>query len=131
VKISNEKSSRKDALATTLVLIVCRAYSNIDINRFSSSHFKYTTIPIDSTILSKMLEDSQHTNDSQNTLPIEWNLYDFFRAPGIYYRPDDDNDVEKILYYGSDPSMMPNIYGYRLGTLEEVHVLKKLNQLNK
>ncbi|CAF3339062.1 unnamed protein product [Rotaria sp. Silwood2] len=54
VKISNEKSSRKDALATTLVLIVCRAYSNIDINRFSSSRFKYTTIPIDLTILSKV-----------------------------------------------------------------------------
>jgi hypothetical protein len=34
-------------------------------------------------------------------------------------------DTGKIRQYGSGPSMMPHIYGYRLGTKEEVDVFKK------
>ncbi|CAF1085516.1 unnamed protein product [Rotaria sordida] len=126
---SNEKSSRRDALATTLVLIICRAHLDTDTSLFSSFRLKNVFLPIDSTVLSKILKDSQQTIPDENTLPIEWNLYDLFRAPGIYYHSD--GDIGKIRYYGSDPLMMPDIYGYRLGTREEVHVFKKLHQENK
>ncbi|CAF3754531.1 unnamed protein product, partial [Rotaria sp. Silwood1] len=130
VKVSlKEKSSRKDALATTLVLIVCRAYLNIDTNHYLTLDFKHINLPIDLTLITKMLEDSQQTINKENISSIKWNLYEFFRAPGIYYHSD--GDIGPILYYGTNSLMIPDIYGYRLGTLEEVNVIKKLNQENK
>jgi len=71
-----------------------------------------------------MLKDSQLLNSDAIAPPIEWNLYAFFRAPGIYYHSD--NDTGKIYYYNSGPLMIPDIYGYRLGTKEEVDVFKRL-----
>jgi hypothetical protein len=71
-----------------------------------------------------MLKNSQSSDKNETISPIEWNLYAFFRAPGIYYYAD--NDTGKIRYYDSGPSMMSNIYGYRLGTKEEVDVFKIL-----
>jgi hypothetical protein len=73
-----------------------------------------------------MLEESQVSTDDMIAAAIEWDLYDFFRAPGIYYYSDDGTG--KIRYYGSGPSMKHEIYGYRLGTREEVDVFKRLNQ---
>jgi hypothetical protein len=55
-----------------------------------------------------------------NLHPIEWDLYDFFQGPGIYYHSDEK--PEKTSYYGSGSSMKPHIYGYRLGTEEEIDV---------
>ncbi|CAF3238270.1 unnamed protein product [Rotaria socialis] len=121
---SNGKSSRKDALATALVLIISRAHSNL----VSSYHDRSTNIPIDSAAFVKMWEDS-HRKIDENTLPKTWNLYEFFRAPGIYYYSNDDTG--RVSYYGADISMITDLYGYRLGTQEEVQVLKKLNQKNK
>lgn len=65
-----------------------------------------------------MLKESSASSSS-----IHWDLYEFFRAPGIYYHLV--GDTGKIRQYGSGPSMMPHIYGYRLGTKEEVDVFKK------
>jgi hypothetical protein len=71
-----------------------------------------------------MLKNSQLLSRDAITPSIEWNLYSFFRAPGIYYHSD--NDTGKIHHYHSGPSMIPDIYGYRLGTKEEVDVFKRL-----
>ncbi len=76
-----------------------------------------------------MLKNSQLSNTDEINTPIEWNLYAFFRAPGIYYYSE--NDTGKIRYYGSGPLMMPDIYGYRLGTKEEVDVFKRLTSEEK
>jgi hypothetical protein len=73
-----------------------------------------------------MLEDLRGPYTDELPAIIEWDLYEFFRAPGVYYYSDHDKD--KIRYYGADPSMMTHMYGYRLGTPEEVHELKNSNQ---
>ncbi len=73
-----------------------------------------------------MLEDLRRPHTDELPSPIEWELYEFFRAPGIYYYSD--NDTGNIRYYGSHSSMMSHLYGYRLGTKEEVNVFRKLNQ---
>ncbi len=70
-----------------------------------------------------MLVAAPSLNTNETTLPIEWNLYAFFHAPGIYYHSG--KDTGKLHYYGSGPSMIPDNYGYRLGTKEEVDVFKK------
>ncbi len=71
-----------------------------------------------------MLKESRAPNADENHTSISWDFYEFFRAPGIYYHPNGDNG--KISHYGSGPSMVSQKYGYRLGTKEEVDVLKKL-----
>lgn len=103
---SDEKSTQRDALATLFVLTICQA------------HFVSNTnprLPVDRTRLVKLLNNTEPTND--------WQLYWFFRAPGIYHRSDTDS--RKIFYYKSDPLMKADVYGYRLGTREEVQELKK------
>ena len=72
-----------------------------------------------------MLEDLRQPQTDELPSPIEWELYEFFRAPGIYYYHS-DNDTGKIRYYGSHSSMKSYLYGYRLGTKEEVNVFRKL-----
>ena len=76
-----------------------------------------------------MLEASGQPLPNKDDLPIKWNLYEFFRAPGIYYYSD--HDPRKIHYYNSDPLMMPHIYGYRLGTREEVDIFKRLDRTSQ
>lgn len=75
-----------------------------------------------------MLKTRPISNPEGTNLFIEWKLYGFFRAPGIYYYTD--TDTGKIRYYDSGPLMMSNIYGYRLGTKEEVDILRKLQKEN-
>ena len=53
---SEEKLPTKDALASTLVLTVSRAYTTINIGLFSSFISKPETIPIDPTALAKVLK---------------------------------------------------------------------------
>jgi hypothetical protein len=69
-----------------------------------------------------MLLKSKQRGNEIITSPNEWNLYEFFQAPGIYYYSDDT--TLKLSYYGSGESMKPHIYGYRLGTEEEVAVFE-------
>ena len=69
-----------------------------------------------------MLGKSKKANNENQSPSIEWDLYDFFQGPGIYYHSNDKS--EKISYYGSGSSMKPHIYGYRLGTEEEIDVLQ-------
>lgn len=69
---------------------------------------------------------STRTIEDENDIPTEWNLYEFFRAPGIYYFMDKNSD--QIHYYGSDSLMAPHTYGYRLGAKEEVNLYEKLNR---
>lgn len=71
-----------------------------------------------------MLKTQQPPNPEEIIPTIEWKLYAFFRAPGIYYYSD--NGTEKIRYYGLGPSMISNVYGHRLGTKEEVDVFKNI-----
>ncbi len=73
-------------------------------------------------------ESNQPTAEKMNSV-IEWDLYEFFQAPGIYYESDDG--TRKKCYYGSGPSMRPDLYGYRLGTREEVDKFEKLKQKKK
>jgi hypothetical protein len=76
-----------------------------------------------------MLKDSQAPNADENLTSIYWDLYEFFRAPGIFYHSN--GDTGKIQHYRIGPSMMPQKYGYRLGTKEEVDVFKKLKGDNE
>lgn len=73
-----------------------------------------------------MLEKFNQPTNEAMILPLEWELYSFFQGPGIYYSTD--SDTNNIFIYGSDPSMKPHLYGYRLGSAEEVDKLKKLNE---
>lgn len=75
------------------------------------------------------MNHSQNLADGENTLPIKWNRYEFFRTPGIYYQTD--GETGKVHYYGSDPRMRPDTYGYRFGTKEEVQVFQKTKAKNK
>ena len=68
----------------------------------------------------------QQASEAETNLPsrtIEWNLYDFFRAPGIYYETIDGKTA--TYFYGSGPSMQADMYGYRLGTPEEIDTMRK------
>ena len=76
-----------------------------------------------------MLEELEQPLPDEDDLPIKWNLYEFFHAPGIYYYSD--YGIGKIHYYSSHPLMMPHIYGYRLGSREEVDLFKRLDQTNQ
>ncbi len=71
-----------------------------------------------------MLKKSHVADIDDAITSIEWDLYAFFVAPGIFYHSDED--ARKIHYYGSAPWMISDKYGYRLGTKEEVDVMKKL-----
>lgn len=71
-----------------------------------------------------MLKKSRVTNVDASIGTIEWDVYSFYHAPGIFYRPDDENG--KTHFFRSGPSMMPDKYGYRLGTKEEVDLLKSM-----
>ncbi len=51
---SNKKSERKDALASTLVLIVCQAYPNTDTKFITSSHLGNENLPINLTAVSEV-----------------------------------------------------------------------------
>ncbi len=73
-----------------------------------------------------MKQPNQLTTKMVNGV-IEWDLYEFFRAPGIYYYVD--GDVKEK--YDSGPSMRPDLYGYRLGTEEEVDRIEELRQKKK
>jgi hypothetical protein len=70
-----------------------------------------------------MLGRSKKIIDENKSPPIEWDLYDFFQAPGIYYYSDETPD--KVSYFGEAPSMRPSLYGYRLGTDEEIYVFER------
>ena len=54
--------------------------------------------------------------------PIIWDLHEFYRAPGIYYYSNGDKG--QIYYDNPAPFMHPDVYGYRLGTREEIDSLK-------
>lgn len=69
-----------------------------------------------------MLKKSRVANVDETIASIEWDVYSFFHAPGIFYRPDGENG--KTHFFRSGPLMMPDKYGYRLGTKEEVDLLK-------
>ena len=69
-----------------------------------------------------MLGKSRKPVNQTANASIEWDLYEFFRAPGIYYYSD--GALQQWSRFGSGPSMKPKIYGYRLGTREEVDVFK-------
>ena len=73
-----------------------------------------------------MLERAHVPTEDMIALAIEWDLYDFFRGPGIYFHSDDG--ARKHRYYGTAEFMKPNVYGYRLGTREEVDVLRTINK---
>lgn len=70
-----------------------------------------------------MLKRSKVADADDTISSIEWDVHSFFLAPGIYYRPD--GEAGKVRHYGLGPSMVPEKYGYRLGTKEEVDVIKK------
>ena len=70
-----------------------------------------------------MLRKSKVVSLDEDISSIEWDLYAFFQAPGIFYHSD--ADPRKTHFYRSGPSMLPDKYGYRLGTKEEVDLLKK------
>lgn len=122
---SNERSARRDALATTLVLIVCQAHADTDVKGSAMIRKGNDRFPIDRTMLMKILKKTDLANSNFQELPDEWHLHAFFRSPGIYHRSDHDSG--KIHFYHSGPSMQANAYGYRLGTREEVNVFKRLN----
>lgn len=55
IKVSpNEKSQKKDAVATMLILTISRADPSIDTNLFSSSNYENANMALDSTALAKV-----------------------------------------------------------------------------
>jgi hypothetical protein len=76
-----------------------------------------------------MLKKSNQITDEAMNSPVEWNLYEFFRGPGIWYYSQ--GNTGKICYYGLGPSMRSDLYGYRRGLVEEVDRLNKLIEKKK
>ena len=63
--------------------------------------------------------DSISEPDANDEHPlIEWDLYEFFRAPGVCFYSNGDSG-EKYLYH-SGASMKADVYGFRLGAREEI-----------
>ena len=65
-----------------------------------------------------MLKRTSESNAHDEHSSIEWNLYEFFRAPGVCFYSEGDKG--EAYYYGSGALMKADIYGYRLGAREEI-----------
>ncbi|CAF4152580.1 unnamed protein product [Rotaria sp. Silwood2] len=62
-------------------------------------------------------------NPKQGEKPSQWYLYDFYQKPGIYII-----DNTRIVKQNRLSWMNPEVYGYRLGTLDEHNNLSKLDK---
>lgn len=69
-----------------------------------------------------MLQELSESEAGAIPSKIEWDLYEFFQAPGIYY--EKNGELSEAHFYNSGPSMRADIYGYRLGTPEEIETIR-------
>jgi hypothetical protein len=64
----------------------------------------------------------QNTKEGENLGP--WHLYDFYQKPGVYIKSaNGKTDNQDVLSW-----MNSDLYGYRLGTVEEYDDLEKLDK---
>lgn len=69
-----------------------------------------------------MLQELPESESNNTNEMIRWDLYEFFRAPGIYCEGNEEKPT--TYFYASGPSMKAKIYGYRLGTPEEIDTIR-------
>jgi hypothetical protein len=102
---SKPKTTMND-LANILIRIISSAKPNLP-RRF----FKCTKVDVNRRLAIQQQASAGETQENH------WILYEFFRAPGIKI----DNESK----YDQAPWMNSTLYGYRIGTQEEIDIIQK------
>ncbi len=113
---SRKPKTQINDLPNILIKMICSAEANIPRRCFSCTK----------------VDVNRHLATTLETPNNHWILYEFFRAPGIELedsKSESDeilgNNVNKDLQYHEAPWMNPKLYGYRIGTQEEIDTIKK------
>ena len=112
-KLKHANQEGLEYLADTLVEIICSAQPTISERALKKMNLQKSTI----------LPHRPIGNTNEGERPTQWYLHDFYRKPGIMVIRE--NGI--IEYQDAVLYMEPNLYGYRLGTLDEYNGIAKNN----
>ncbi len=112
IKISDDMETID--LAKSIVEVICRAKPTIKARVLRRMHLDKN----------KILPHTPLENTTEGEKSSPWYLYDFYQKPGIYIKSDNGEPPKQVVLSW----MNSDLYGYRLGTVEECNDLVELDK---